>query len=159
AIMLAYREWKLSGDTPWLRSIWPAVKSALEYAWSPDNPDRWDPERTGALHGRQHHTLDMELFGPNGWLSGYYVGALAAAAHMAEALGDAAADIYRDLAQRGRSFIDETLFNGSHYIQAVDLSDKTVLRPFRAAARSRRQPGASTELLYWSNEHKEIKYQ
>ncbi len=159
AIMLAYRDWKLSGDTEWLRSIWPAVKSALEYAWSSRNPDRWDPDRTGVLHGRQHHTLDMELFGPNGWLSGYYVGALAAAAQMADALGDAGAGTYRDMAERGRRFIDETLFNGSHYIQSVDLSDKALLKPFRAATRSRRLPGASTELLYWSNEHKEIKYQ
>ena len=33
-----------------------------------DNPDRWDPDETGMLWGRQHHTLDMELFGPNSWL-------------------------------------------------------------------------------------------
>jgi len=159
SIMLVYRDWKLCGDTNWLRALWPAVKRALEFAWSPANADRWDPDRTGVLHGRQHHTLDMELFGPNGWLSGYYVGALSAAAAMADAVGDADAQGYREMAQRGRRFIDDMLFNGTHYIQSLDLSDKQVLKPYRAAARSRRLPGASTDLLYWSDEHREIKYQ
>ena len=159
SVMLVYRDWKLSGDTAWLRSLWPLVKRALEFAWSPQNRDRWDPDRTGILHGRQHHTLDMELFGPNGWLSAYYVGALDAAASMADALGDTDAASYREMAARGRAFIDENLFSGTHYIQSLDLSDKRALAPYRAAARSRRLPGASTNLLYWSDEHREIKYQ
>ena len=86
-VMKTYRDWKLSGDEAWLRGLWPAVKRSIEYAWSPDNADRWDPEQTGVLWGRQHHTLDMELFGPNSWLTGFYLGALAAAKEMAEALG------------------------------------------------------------------------
>jgi non-lysosomal glucosylceramidase len=159
SIMLVYRDWKLSGDTEWLRNLWPAVKRSLEYAWSPANADRWDPDQSGVLQGRQHHTLDMELFGPNGWLSGYYVGALSAAALMADALGDPDADAYRDMAVRGRRFIDEKLFNGSHFIQLLDLSDKHALKPYRTADKSRRLPGASTEFLYWSAEHGEIKYQ
>ena len=55
----------------------------LEYAWSAEYPDRWDPDCTGVLWGRQHHTLDMELFGPNAWLTGFYLRALKAAAQMA----------------------------------------------------------------------------
>ena len=68
AIIKTYRDWKLSGDTDWLRRYWPNVKRAMEYAWSPENPDRWDPDETGILSGRQHQTLDMELFEPNSWL-------------------------------------------------------------------------------------------
>ena len=64
AIIKTYRDWKLSGDTEWLKRYWPKVKRAVEYAWSKDNPDRWDPEQTGVLSGRQHQTLDMELFEP-----------------------------------------------------------------------------------------------
>ena len=44
AIVKTYRDWKISGDTDWLRRLWPNVKRAMEYAWSPENPDRWDPE-------------------------------------------------------------------------------------------------------------------
>ena len=79
-ILKLYRDWKLSGDLDWLRRLWPAATRSLEYAWSPDNPDRWDPDQTGVLWGRQHHTLDMELFGPNSWLTGFYLGALKAGA-------------------------------------------------------------------------------
>ncbi len=89
-VMKAYRDWKASGDDAWLRELWPAIQRAIEFAWHPLNPDRWDPDRTGVLWGRQHHTLDMELFGPNSWLTGFYLGALLAGARMAEHLGDAA---------------------------------------------------------------------
>ncbi len=43
AIIKTYREWKVSGDTEWLRSLWRGIKSALAFAWSEANPDRWDP--------------------------------------------------------------------------------------------------------------------
>ncbi|RUT32586.1 hypothetical protein EMQ25_05375 [Arsenicitalea aurantiaca] len=159
-VMLVYRDWKLCGDSEWLARLWPAIRRSIEYAWSPDNADQWDPDRTGILHGRQHHTLDMELFGPNAWLSGYYVGALAAAAEMGEALGDAEfATLCRSLADAGREHIDRYLFNGSHFIHQIDLSDKSILQPYRQAERSRRLLGAGIENLYWSAEHNQIKYQ
>ncbi len=49
-------------------------KASLEFAWSPRNIDQWDRDKTGVLWGRQHHTLDMELFGPNSWLTGLLSG-------------------------------------------------------------------------------------
>src|SRR5262249_22664752 len=87
-VMKAYRDWKLCGDDAWLAKLWPRIKRSIEYAWHPDNLDKWDPKKTGVLWGRQHHTLDMELFGPNAWLTGFYLGALKAGAEMAEALGE-----------------------------------------------------------------------
>lgn len=146
-VMKTYRDWKVCGDTEWLRRLWPAVKASIEFAWSPQNADRWDPDKTGVLWGRQHHTLDMELFGPNAWLTGFYLGALRAGAAMAEALGEpgTAAD-YRALAERGAAWIDANVFNGSYYAQQVDLTDKATLEAFGA-------------LEYWSQEHGEIKYQ
>ena len=88
AIIKTFRDWKLSGDSDWLRRYWPQVKRAIEYAWSMENPDRWDPDQTGILSGRQHQTLDMELFGPNSWLGSMYVAALLATSNMATAMGD-----------------------------------------------------------------------
>lgn len=61
-VMKAYRNWKICGDTAWLRSLWPAVKQSIAFAWGPANEDRWASDKTGVLWGRQHHTLDMELF-------------------------------------------------------------------------------------------------
>lgn len=122
-IIRAYRQWRLSGDTGWLSRIWPAIKRALEFAWSDENEDGWDANRDGVLEGVQHHTLDVELYGPNPFLNGYYQAALLASAHMARALGDDAAETYMALYERGRSWIDDNAFNGEYYYQPLDLAD------------------------------------
>jgi non-lysosomal glucosylceramidase len=131
----------------------------MEYAWSPDNPDRWDPARTGVLWGRQHHTLDMELFGPNSWLTTMYIAALAAASQMADAIGDPAfAEECREMAAKGGAYLDRELFNGRYYAQKLDLSDRSMLTAFD----QNRKAGVLRDSFmeaYWSDEYSEIKYQ
>lgn len=149
-VIKAYRDWKISGDTDWLRSIWPEVKQSIEYAWADSNEDKWDPDKKGVLVGRQHHTLDMELYGPNSWLSGFYLAALKAGAEMAAFLGDqSTTDEYNRIYQKGKEWVDEHLFNGEYYVQQLDLKDKAILDPF----------GESTVRNYWNKELGEIKYQ
>ncbi len=147
-VIKTYREWKLSGDDEWLRGLWPGVKKSLEYAWSEENPDRWDRDRDGVLEGRQHHTLDMELFGPSSWLEGFYLCALRCGAEMARRVGepDAAAE-YEALFAKGKRWSDENLFNGRWYCQKIDLGDKELLAPYEDAGG------------YWNDESGEIKYQ
>ena len=152
-IMKMYREWKLSGDDDFLRRHWERVWNSLAYAWSSDNPDRWDPEQTGVLTGRQHHTLDMELFGPSSWLEGFYLGALKAAAEMAEHLGQQdKADLCRALFRKGSAWTEEHLFTGKQYIQKIDLNDPEILRTFAPEKPLEQNP-------YWNSEDGEIKYQ
>ncbi len=113
---------------------------------------------TGVLWGRQHHTLDMELFGPNAWLTGMYLGALKAGAEMADHLGDAgAAEHYRTLFARGKAWADANLFNGEYYVQRIDLHDRTIVEDF--AKDESVLIGGSTMDAYWDEEHQEIKYQ
>ena len=127
-IVKVYRDWKIAGDSAWLAELWPAVKKSLAFAWSSENRDRWDRDRDGVLEGRQHHTLDTELFGPNSWLTGFYLAALKAAAEMADHLEDAdAAAEYRALFRSGKRWVDAHLFNGEYYHQLIDLSDKRAL--------------------------------
>ena len=159
ATIKAYREWRNSGDDDWLGRYWPNIRRSIEYAWSPDNPDRWDPDRTGVLWGRQHHTLDMELFGPNSWLSSMYLAALKAAAEMARAMGepDFSAECSA-LAAKGRAYVDRELFNGRFYAQKLALDDRSALEPFDQG----RKAGVLRESFmdaYWSEEYGEIKYQ
>ena len=159
-VLKLYRDWKLSGDTDWLRRLWPAARKSIEYAWSPENPDRWDPDQTGVLWGRQHHTLDMELFGPNSWLTGFYLGALKAASEMAEALGESeTAGRYRAIYETGRAWVDANLFNGEYFTQKVDLGDRSVLTPFAESEVSAGLLGDGVLALYWSDEHRQLKYQ
>jgi len=156
-VVKAYRDWKISGDSEWLRRIWPAIRRSIEFAWSPSNPDRWDADQDGVLEGRQHHTLDMELFGPNSWLNGFYLAALKAGALMAEYLGEK--DFGRQLQalfQRGKQWTDANLFNGSYYHQRVDLRDRSILQRFSEGLTL---IGEGTVGAYWNHEAGEMKYQ
>ena len=159
AFIKTYREWRQSGDLDWLKALWPNMKRAMEYAWSKDNPDRWDPDETGILSGRQHQTLDMELFGPNSWLGSMYVAALLAMGKMAAAVGDAAfAEKCERLGKAGAAYLDTELYNGRYFIQKIDLDDKSVLAPFDTG----RNAGVLADSLmsaYWSDEFHELKCQ
>lgn len=146
-IIKTYRERKISGDTSWLKSNWDKVKLALSYTWSKNNPDLWDPEKSGVITGMQHHTLDVELFGANSWLQGFYMAALAAAYEMAEFLGDDVSEEYKALLSAAKRYTKENLFNGEYFIQNIDLTDKSITEKFDSVKE------------YWNEEAKEIKYQ
>jgi len=160
AIIKTFRDWKISGDTEWVRRHWPQLKAAMQYAWSPDNPDQWDPHRTGILWGRQHHTLDMELFGPNSWLSSFYVAALKASAEMGRAVGDADfAALCDELGRRGATYLNDVLFGGRYFVQGLELSDKSQIERFAGASGKVGVLADGFMETYWSDEYGEIKYQ
>ena len=146
-VIKTYREWKLSGDNAWLASVYPMVKKSLDFARDPKSAWRWDADGDGVLEGRQHHTLDMELFGPSSWLEGFYIAALYACAEMADAMGDGDAALYRSLAMKGSAFMEKELFNGSYYAQKVNLKDTAQLAAYPGAAK------------YANAETGELKYQ
>lgn len=159
-VMKMYREWKISGDTAWLRHWWSAVRKSIEFAWAPTNADRWDPEKTGVLWGRQHHTLDMELFGPNSWLTGFYLGALKAGAEMARACDDDEAEAsYLALFAKGRAWVDAHLFNGEYYHQQVDIRSRALLERYHTGKAEQGVISGDVLQQYWDEEHGEIKYQ
>jgi len=116
-IMKLYLDWRLSGDTEWLRGLWPNAKRALEFAWIPGG---WDANRDGVMEGVQHNTYDVEFIGPNPLCGIWYLGALRAGEEMARTLGDSdAAAEYHRLFTQGSHWIDESLFNGEFYIQKI----------------------------------------
>ena len=160
-IVQAYREWKLSGNDGWLSGHWPDIKKMISYAWSTDNPDRWDADKDGVLEGCQHHTLDMELFGPNSWLTGMYLLALKAGAEMAEYFGETeTAREYLGLFEKGKGWVDANLFNGEYYYQNVELGDKSLLEKFsEGEGWETYRGGRSNKQNYWDTESKSIKYQ
>ena len=116
-ILHAWIDWKISGDAALLKSSWPLVKKAIEFAWIPGG---WDANRDGVMEGVQHNTYDVEFYGPNPMCGIYYLGALRAAEEMARAAGDSSsAEIYHGLFEQGSHWIDAHLFNGEFYIQKV----------------------------------------
>ncbi|HET7768413.1 MAG TPA: GH116 family glycosyl-hydrolase [Chloroflexota bacterium] len=120
-VLKLYREWQVSGDTEWLRTLWPAAKRTIEYAWAPGS---WDADRDGVMEGEQHNTYDIEFFGPNTMCGTLYLGALKAAALMGEAVGDGAfSAVCREVYERGRAMYDAELWNGGYYTQRVEVRE------------------------------------
>ena len=153
SVIRAYAYWKFTGDNEWLKSNWHSIKKSIEYAWAETNEGEWDLNRDGVLEGRQHHTLDMELFGPNSWLTGLYLAALKAGAEMAEYLGEKnKAEEYLNLFNKGKRWVEEHLFNGEYFYQLIDLKDRSILEKYLS-----KDPKIIE--TYWDEEHREIKYQ
>jgi uncharacterized protein (DUF608 family) len=122
-IMKVHREWRISGDTGWLRGLWPKVRASLDYCIA-----TWDPGHKGWPEEPQHNTYDIEFWGPSGMIGSFYVGALAAAVAMGRALGDDVSG-YADLLAKGRALVEGELYNGEYFYQRVTwkgLRTKTV---------------------------------
>lgn len=112
-LMKLYRDWQLSGNDELLRTLWPKAKKALEFCWIPNG---WDADRDGVMEGCQHNTMDVEYYGPNPQMSGWYLGALRAAEEIARYLrDDDFAATCHSLFKQGSAWLDAHLFNGEYY--------------------------------------------
>jgi non-lysosomal glucosylceramidase len=116
-IVKLYFDWRLCGDTNWLRKQWPGAKLAMEYAWRHGG---WDGDEDGVMEGVQHNTYDVEFYGPNPICETWYLAALKATAVMASAMGDHEFSANcASLFQRGSAWTDANLFNGEFYVQKI----------------------------------------
>ena len=112
-IMKVYREWRISGDTLWLKQLWPKVEISLDYCIN-----TWDPRGKGVLEEPHHNTYDIEYWGPDGHCSSFYLGALAAAIEMGKAMNEDVSR-YRELLVKGKKFLESELFNGEYFYQKI----------------------------------------
>ena len=112
-IVKVYREWRISGDTEWMKSLWGQVRQSLDYGIGV-----WDPDHEGALTKPHHNTYDIEFWGADCMCTGYYLSALKAASLMGEALGEDVF-LYRELYEKGRTYLEEKLWNGEYFAQNV----------------------------------------
>jgi uncharacterized protein (DUF608 family) len=113
-IMKVYREWRISGDTDWLRKLWPKVKKSLDYCI-----ETWDPGKKGWVEEPHHNTYDIEFWGADGMCTSFYLGALQAAVFMGKALSDEV-PLYSELLARGSSKAESELFNGEYFRQQIE---------------------------------------
>ncbi len=112
-IMKVYREWRISGDNNWVKTIWPNVKQSLEYCIN-----TWDPREIGVLEEPHHNTYDIEYWGPNGHCSSFYLGALSAAIKIGSFCGDDVSR-YQNLLDKGSKYLESQLYNGEYFFQEV----------------------------------------
>jgi len=140
-IVKAHREWRISGDTAWLRGMWPAIKLSLNYCI-----DTWDPEGRGLLVEPHHNTYDIEFWGPDGMCTSFYLAALQAAVSMAEAVGDDPMP-YRDLLAKGRAAMESELWDGEYFIQRIQWQGLRAPDPTEAGTYHTRYSPEARELL------------
>ena len=114
-IMRVYREHKMCKDDAFLKRNYSKVKKSVQFIISEDR------DRDGLLEGGQHNTLDASWYGPMGWISSLYLGALAAGKEMAVEVGDHDfANSCDALLKKGQKNIVEQLYNGEYFIHKPD---------------------------------------
>jgi uncharacterized protein (DUF608 family) len=112
-IMKVYRDWRICGDTGWLRTLWPKIETSLAYCIQ-----TWDPRGKGVLEEPHHNTYDIEYWGPDGHCSSFYLGALKAAIEMGTAVDDDVSE-YRELLEKGIRYLENELYNGEYFYQKI----------------------------------------
>jgi uncharacterized protein (DUF608 family) len=122
-IMKVYREWRISGDTEWLRALWPKVRKSLDYC-----VETWDPKHKGWIEEPHHNTYDIEFWGPTGMCTSIYLGALHSAGLMGTALGDDVT-LYNTLYDSGRKRMETELFDGEYFIQKIEWKNLRAKNP------------------------------
>lgn len=112
-ILKVYRDWRISGDSEWLKKLWPQMKQSMDYCI-----ETWDPGHKGVLNEPHHNTYDIEFWGADGMCTSFYLGALIAFMKMGEVLNE---DIsyYKKLYEKGKLYTESELYNGEYFIQKV----------------------------------------
>ena len=83
SVVRVYRDFKNLGDVEFLKTIWPKVVLAMEYALK-----QWDLDGDDVLDGQQNTTYDIEFYGPNPMTDSIFLAALKCCEEMAEIVGD-----------------------------------------------------------------------
>ena len=112
-IMKIYRDWRISGNTNWMKSLYPSVKKSMDYC-----VETWDPKHKGILEEPHHNTYDIEFWGPEGMCTSFYLGALKAIIEMGKETGDNVSE-YQILETKGKAFLEKELYNGEYFIQEI----------------------------------------
>ncbi|HEX8040644.1 MAG TPA: GH116 family glycosyl hydrolase [Chryseosolibacter sp.] len=131
-IMKVYREWRISGDSKWLQTMYPLVKASMDYCIH-----TWDPRQKGLIEEPHHNTYDIEFWGPDGMCTSFYLGALTAMMEMGKFLKkkkDVAA--YKKIYDSGRRSLETELYDGEYFYQKIQVEGLNARSPVEAAGNS-----------------------
>jgi non-lysosomal glucosylceramidase len=116
-VLKTYREVLHGADHAWFDEMWPPVKKLMQHVMAD-----YDAEGDGVIRGEQPNTYDISIYGPNTFIGSLYLAALRAAEEMAKLQGENdLAGEYRARFEQGRAHYDDICWNGSYYVQIVDL--------------------------------------
>lgn len=140
-IMKVYREWRISGDNNWLAGIYPKVQTSLDYCIK-----TWDPKGRGVVEEPHHNTYDIEFWGPTGFATSFYLGALNALVLMGEHLNKDVGK-YKLLYARGRKYMEDELYNGEYFFQKIEWKELQAPDPTKAQSFDTKYTPEALELL------------
>jgi uncharacterized protein (DUF608 family) len=129
-IMKIYREWRISGNTEWMKNLFPYVKKSIDYCI-----ETWDPGHKGCLEEPHHNTYDIEFWGPDGMCTSFYLGALTAFIEMSKATGNDYSE-YESLLSKGKAFMESDLYDGEYFVQKVKWEGLKAASPVEASKTS-----------------------
>lgn len=112
-IMKVYRDWRISGDTQWMRRLFPYVQKSIDYCIR-----TWDPKQKGYLEEPHHNTYDIEFWGPDGMCTSFYLGALTAMIAICKQVNQPFGQ-YENLLRKGKNYMENELFDGEYFIQKI----------------------------------------
>ncbi|MDB5004332.1 MAG: hypothetical protein JWQ34_2557 [Mucilaginibacter sp.] len=113
-IMKVHREWRISGDNEWLKQIYPKVQASLDYC-----SKTWDPKGRGVVEEPHHNTYDIEFWGPTGFATSFYLGALNSLITMGKFL-EKDVQKYETLYAKGKAYMESELYNGEYFLQKIE---------------------------------------
>ncbi len=113
-VLMAYRDYLLTGDRAFVKEVFPAVKHAMHYMLQYDRDgdglienDKFPPDQT-------YDAWSVE--GPSAYTGGLWLASLSAASVIARISGDKPlAKKYLEMFSRGQSAYDSLLWNGSYF--------------------------------------------
>ena len=119
---------RISGDSQWLKKMFPMAKVSMDYCIR-----TWDPDEKGIIEEPHHNTYDIEFWGPDGMHASFYLGALSAMIAMGKFLEK---DIskYEQLFEKGKNFTETTLYDGEYFIQKIQYTGLKARNPIEASA-------------------------
>lgn len=112
-VIKAYRDWRISGDTDWIRGLYPQIKASLEYCIR-----IWDPRETGAMEEPHITTYESEFWGADGMCNSIYAAALEAFIEISKGLGEDSSR-YEELYGKCRAYMESELWNGEYFYHKV----------------------------------------
>lgn len=127
-IVKMYRDWRISGDTEWMKNLYPAVVKSIDYCIAV-----WDPRATGTLEEPHHNTYDIEFWGADAMCTGFYLAALEAITEMGKAVGSDVSK-YESLYAKGKAAMESKLWDGEYFIQKIQWEGLNAPDPVNAQA-------------------------
>jgi len=125
-IMKVYRDWRICGDTQWIKMLYPRIKESLDYCIR-----TWDPNGVGAIEMPHHNTYDIEFWGPEGMCTSIYAGALSSFIAISKGLGEPCVE-YEKLLEKVKRYLTSSLWNGEYFFQKVRWKDLGAGNPAEA---------------------------